>query len=142
MSSHERHNRRDEIISAKHRRWGYNVPATDIDFVLCEYDREMPKALTEFRHINGSIRRNSNMNALGNLANMAGLPFFIVQYRYEDDDGTIWCDENRTVDTPAYMRVINGNDNADKHWVTQDVDTFMNEEEYKAFLHRIRGRRV
>lgn len=142
MTAHERHGRRDDILSAKHRRWGYNLPATDIDFVLCEYDRQIPKALIEHRHINGSTRFDSNMTALHHLANMASLPFFIVQYRYEDDDGTIWNDQQRTIDTPAYFRIITGNELADQLWFTQDVDTFMNEDEYKAFLYEIRGRHI
>lgn len=142
MSAHERHGKRDEILSAKHRRWGYNVPATDIDHILCEYDRAIPVALIEHRHINGSIRNDSNMSCLRTLANMASLPFFIVQYYYADDDGSIWCDQNRTIDTPAFFRIITGNDRAEKLWFTQEVDTFMNEEEYKAFLHEIRGRHI
>ena len=142
MSANERHGKRDEILSAKHRRWGYNVPATDIDFILCEYDRQIPVALIEHRHVNGSVRFDSNMNCLHHLANMAGLPFFIVQYRYEDDDGTIWCDQHRTIDTPAYFRIITGNDRAEQLWFTQDVDTFMTEPEYVTWLHKIRGRHI
>ena len=140
MTAHERHNRRDDILSAKHRRWGYDVPATDVDFILCEYDRKTPKALIEHRHVNGSVRFDANMTAIHNLANMAGLPFFIVQYRYEDDDGTIWNDQHRTIDTPAYFRIIVGNETAAELWFTQEVDTYINEDEYRAFLHEIRGR--
>jgi len=141
MSAQERHNRRDEILSAKHRRWGYNVPATDIDFVLCEYDRQIPKALIEHRHINGSVHFDANMTAIHHLANMASLPFFIVQYRYLGDDGELWK-EHVTIDTPAYFRIIIGNEHADKLWFTQDVDTFITETEYQAFLHEIRGRQI
>ena len=141
MSSNERHNRRDDILSAKHRRWGYNLPATDVDFILCEYDHRIPKALIEHRHLNGSVRFDSNMTALARLADMANLPFFIVQYHYEGDDGTLWK-EGITIDTPAYFRIIVGNKQAEKLWFTWDPDSFSNEEEYKAFLHEIRGRKA
>ena len=88
MSANERHGKRDNTISEKHRRWGYNVPAVDIDFLLIEYDQAKAQALIEYRHANGTIRQDTSIKAITDLANRAGLPFFIVQYRYATDDAT------------------------------------------------------
>ena len=68
MSAHERHNKRDEILSAKHRRWGYDVPAVDIDFLLVEYDRAKVQALIEYRHANGQVRQDTSIKAITDLA--------------------------------------------------------------------------
>ena len=138
MSAYERHNRRDEILSAKHRRWGYNVPATDIDFLVVEYDRAQAQALIEYRHINGKAVDDTSMKALRDLANRANLPFFVVRYRYATDDGTLW--QPAKVDTDAWFRIIACNERAEKLWYTADVDTWLTEQEYVVWLHKIRGR--
>jgi hypothetical protein len=138
MSSNERHNRRDEIISLKHRTWGHNVPAVDIDFLLCEYDRSIAQALIEYRHVNGTIRVDANMNALINLADRADLPFFVVRYRYATDDGTKW--KEATVDTEAFFWITAMNEHAKQELYSWGDDDWMNEEQYKTWLHKIRGR--
>lgn len=51
MTAYERTGWRDEAISARHRRWGYNVPAVDLDFPLIEYDRGVCKAIIDYKHI-------------------------------------------------------------------------------------------
>ena len=141
MSANERHGKRDEILSAKHRRWGYNVPATDIDFILCEYDRAITQALIEYRHLNGHVARDPSIKAIINLADRAACPFFVVRYYYATDDGTLWK-EGATVDTPAFFRISAFNSHAEQLWFTQDVDTFITEREYVAWLHKIRGRHI
>jgi|APGre2960657373_1045057.scaffolds.fasta_scaffold361985_1 hypothetical protein len=141
MSSNERHNRRDEIISLKHRTWGYNVPAVDIDFLLCEYDNRKAVALIEYRHYNGNLMTDSaNMLALIDLADRAGLPAFCVQYKYETDDGTLW--KEATVDTPAEFRIIPLNPIAEGVYGNWDTKGFLPEPVFVAWLHHIRGRRV
>jgi len=138
MSANERHGKRDGVLSAKHRRWGLNVPAVDIDFLL-EYDNRKACAIIEYRHYNGSIRTDSaNLLAQIDLANRASLPMFVVQYRYANDDGTLW--KEHTVDDPAFFRIIPCNDHAEKLWLTQDVDSFMTEREYVSWLYQLRGR--
>jgi hypothetical protein len=138
MSAHERHNRRDEILSAKHRRWGYNVPAVDVDFLLVEYDQAKAKALIEYRHANGHVIRDASIQAITDLADRAALPFFIVRYYYATDDGTLW--KEASIDTPAWFQITTCNEHAEKLWFTQDVDTWMTEQEYAVWLHKIRGR--
>ena len=140
MSANERHGKRDNIISEKHRRWGYNVPAVDIDFLLIEYDRAKAQAVIEYRHANGHIRQDTSIKAITDLANRAGLPFFIVQYRYATDDGTLW--KEATIDTPAFFRITTCNQRAEELWFTQDVDTWLTEDEYIVWLHKIRGRHI
>lgn len=140
MTANERHNKRDAILSLKHRSWGFNVPAVDIDFLMIEYDQSIPKALIEYRHINGAIRVDASIKAIIALADAANIPFFVVQYAYATDDGTLW--KEATVDTPARFRIICMNPLAEKHWFTWDDNDWLDETAYKAWLHQIRGRQV
>jgi hypothetical protein len=140
MTANERHNKRDAILSLKHRSWGFNVPAVDIDFLMIEYDQSIPKALIEYRHINGAIRVDASIKAIIALADAANIPFFVVQYSYATDDGTLWKEAN--VDTPARFRIICMNPLAEKHWFTWDDNDWLDEQAYRKWLHEIRGRTV
>lgn len=141
MSSNEQHFKRDWVISQKHRGWGYNVPAVDIDFLLCEYDNRKSVALIEYRHYNGQVREDSaSMLALIDLADRAGLPAFCVQYKYKTDDGTLW--KEATPDTPAKFRIIPLNPIAEGIYGNWQDKDFMHEADYVAWLHKIRGRQV
>ena len=137
MTANERHNKRDDIISLKHRTWGFNVPAVDIDFLMIEYDQSIPKALIEYRHINGAIRVDASIKAIIALANAANVPFFIVQYYYDTDNGKLW--KEATVDTPAHFRILTMNPLAEQAYFSWD-DEWMSEQQYKDWLHQIRGR--
>ena len=78
----ERTGWRDQRISARHREWGYNCPATDIDFLLLEYDTGKPAAIVEYKR-DGASQPNlnrSNYRALSILADCAKIPFFIAFY--------------------------------------------------------------
>lgn len=140
MSANERHGKRDNIISEKHRRWGSNVPAVDIDFLLIEYDRAKAQAVIEYRHANGNIREDASIKAITDLANRAGVPFFIVRYRYATDDGTLW--KEATVDTPAFFQIFACNERAEQLWFTEDIYSWLTEDEYVVWLHKIRGRHI
>ena len=138
MSANERHGKRDGVLSAKHRTWGFNVPAVDLDFFL-EYDNRKAVALIEYRHYNGQVRTDAaNILAQIDLADRAGLPIFVVQYRYANDDGTLW--KEHTVDDQAFFRIITLNAHAEQLWFTHNVDTWLTEAEFAAWLHKIRGR--
>lgn len=50
MSAHERTGWRDGQISSRHRQWGFNCPAVDLDFVMMEYNHGKPCALVEYKH--------------------------------------------------------------------------------------------
>jgi len=76
---------RDDWISERHRTWGYDLPATDIDFMLVEYTGDRPVALIEYK-TTGSIDYVGWLKVLrghrpvSNLATEANLPSFIVAY--------------------------------------------------------------
>ena len=140
MAQNEQHFKRDWVISQKHRSWGYNLPAVDIDFLLLEYDNRKTVALVEYRHYNGEVRADSaNMLALIDLADRAGVPAFCVQYKYDIDDGTLW--KEAAPDTPAEFRIIPLNPIAEGVYGNWDSKGFMTEAAYQAWLHQIRGRR-
>ncbi len=83
----ERSGWRDEAISRRHREWGFDVPAVDVDFLLCEYDRATPRALIDYKHERAAPTEmtSANMTALRRLAEDRDyeLPAFVV--RYTDD---------------------------------------------------------
>lgn len=76
---------RDEWISKRHRSWGMDCPATDIDFLMVEYDHREPVALVEYKTL-GSLDQIGVDRALldhypvSKLATLAGLPSLIVGY--------------------------------------------------------------
>jgi hypothetical protein len=47
--SKERTGWRCEKISRRHREWGYNCPAVDLDFMVAEYNYGKPVALIEYK---------------------------------------------------------------------------------------------
>jgi hypothetical protein len=119
----ERTGWRDQALSARHRRWGFDAPAVDIDFLMLEYDSEKPCALIEYkayqgRRINLDI---SGIRAVTVLANLARLPFFVVAY----EETVFW----------AYVKPMNAP--ASEHL---KGTTLMSEAQYVTLLYRLRQR--
>ena len=85
MSTHERTGWRDESISRRHREWGYNCPAVDLDFLVAEYNLGKPVALIEYKHEQARWPnlQHATYRALRELADIAGLPFAVVFYRQD-----------------------------------------------------------
>ncbi|MBM4019814.1 MAG: hypothetical protein FJ288_16085 [Planctomycetes bacterium] len=85
----ERTGWRDERVSRRHREWGYDCPALDIDFLLLEYDRGRAAAVVEYKHeASPSVRlAHPSVRAIVDLADRAGLPAFVVRYA---DDFSWW----------------------------------------------------
>ena len=83
MSAHERTGWRDEAISRRHRDWGFDCPAVDIDFLLIEYDKGEPVALVEYKEHNAEPLdlSHSSYKAMRRFADRAGVPFFVARYR-------------------------------------------------------------
>jgi hypothetical protein len=87
VSASERTGWRDDALSVRHRAWGQDCPAVDLDFLLIEYDQGVPVALGEYKHFKSAAWppdvRRSSVKAVLRLANGfrdGGIPFFICRY--------------------------------------------------------------
>lgn len=82
----ERTGWRDERISQRHRLWGVECKATDIDFLLLEYSNDFgkitPAAIIEYKHEYAppQMLNNCQYLALKTLGDKADLPIFAVRY--------------------------------------------------------------
>ena len=85
----ERSGWRDERISRRHKAWGWDCPALDIDFLMLEYDQGKAAALVEYKHEDAQVVRlgHPSVRAIVDLADRAGLPAFLVRYA---EDFTWW----------------------------------------------------
>ena len=119
----ERTGWRDAALSEEHRKFGWNCPAVDLDFLLLEYDRGTPSALIEYKneHAKPQYASNPSYQALSELGKRADIPTFVCRYK---DDFSIWT-------------VIPLNDVAKEHLPKRKE---MNEPDYVRFLYRLRGR--
>ncbi len=75
---------RDEGLSQRHRLWGYDLPAVDIDFLLIEYDRGIACALVDYK-IEFSAWPDLNSASFRAMIDIASnrfvpIPAFIVRY--------------------------------------------------------------
>ena len=121
----ERTSWRDRGISQRHRRWGWDCPAVDLDFLLLEYDRGRAAALVEYKHENAAPQyaTHPSYQAMVDLGNRAGIPVFGV--RYAED----W----------SWWRATPLNDMARRHLPSQST---MTEDQWISLLYRIRGAEV
>jgi len=80
----ERTGWRDQSISARHRIWGFNCPAVDLDFLMVEYNLGLPVGLVEYKHFRAREPQvlHPTYRALGALADgyKEPLPFVIAFY--------------------------------------------------------------
>ena len=120
--SPERSGWRDMALSQKHREWGWNCPAIDIDLLFLEYDKGQPVALVEYKHENAAPQKASHPSyqAIINLGNRAELPVFACRYA---DDFSWW-------------KVVPLNKQAKTQLPSSET---MNEKEWVSFLYRLRG---
>ena len=120
----ERTGWRDEGISARHRLWGWDCPAVDIDFLLLEYDKGKPVAIIEYKNDRATEQdaQHPSYRALRSLANSASVPF--LEVRYTDDY--------------SWYRILPRNLLARKH--KSYMDNAITEVEYVTFLYRLRNR--
>jgi hypothetical protein len=90
----ERTGWRDEEISKRHKDWGFNCPAVDLDFLMVEYNHGSPVAVVEYKYYPADKvdLDHATYRALRSLANnysdshTEGLPFLLVRY-WKDP----WC---------------------------------------------------
>jgi hypothetical protein len=80
----ERTGWRDESISKRHREWGWNCPAVDLDFLMVEYNLGLPIGLIEYKHYKAAEPniKHATYRALCALADgyRDPLPFLIAFY--------------------------------------------------------------
>ena len=78
----ERTGWRDENLSARHRRWGWDCPAVDLDFLFLEYDKGKAIAIVEYKHERAQpqYRTHPTYQAIIDLGDRAGVPVIGVRY--------------------------------------------------------------
>lgn len=118
----ERTGWRDQSLSLRHRKWGYNCPAVDIDFLMIEYDLGIPAALVEYKHegYNMGLMSQSAWNAFRVLCDNR-IPLLKVVY----------------ADDLTWYEVQPMNDRA-REFVSETI--MLSEHQYVALLYDIRGR--
>jgi hypothetical protein len=120
----ERTGWRDAEVSARHRHWGMNCPAVDLDFLMVEYNLGKPVALVEYKH---HYARTPNLlhptyRAIRMLADGYRddpLPF-IVAFYWSD----IWA-----------FRIVPVNEVAERHF---KFNEHVSEREFVSRLYRMR----
>lgn len=78
----ERTGWRDLKLSERHRRWGWDCPAVDLDFLFLEYDKGKAVALVEYKHelAPPQYASHPSYQAMIDLGNRADLPVFACRY--------------------------------------------------------------
>jgi hypothetical protein len=118
----ERSGWRDLRLSERHRRWGWDCPAVDLDFLFLEYDRGKAIALVEYKHERAKPQyvTHPTYQAMIDLGNRAGVPVLAARYA---DDFSRWM-------------VVPLNAKA-KEYLPERRE--MTEREWVTFLYRLRG---
>ena len=118
----ERTGWRDYGLSERHRHWGWDCPAVDLDFLFLEYDKGKAVALVEYKHELAPPQYASHptYQAMIDLGNKASLPVFVCRY---SADFTWW-------------RVVPLNPKAKE---ALPATKKMTEAEWVTFLYRLRG---
>lgn len=121
----ERSGWRDKALSKRHRLWGYDCPAIDIDFLLIEYDHGRAAAIVEYKHERAKMGNwsLSSYVAMMDLGDRAGVPVFICRYA---GDFSWW-----------HVIPLNGRA---REYLREE--TMMTEGEWVSFLYKLRGSAV
>lgn len=121
--SEERTGWRDQALSQRHRLWGYDLPAVDIDFLMVEYDQGTPVAIIEYKHESAQWNLcHPNFSAIIRLADGCSIPAFMVRYGDNCDWFELWP-INRFAREMNIMRTNR-----------------MSESEYVSFLYSLKGK--
>lgn len=121
----ERTGWRDMNLSERHRLWGWDCPAVDLDFLFLEYDRGKAVALVEYKHERAKPQMpiHPTYQAMKDLADRAGVPFFACRYKGDFSE----------------FLVVPLNENARR---ILPLRTPMSEAGWVSFLYKVRGREV
>ena len=126
----ERTGSRHSELSARHREWGVECPATDIDCIV-EIARGKPAAIIEYKRSNADLEQSlQSWRALWILADKAKLPFWVVVW---DNGGGRWT-----------FRIARANETGIRlireHLPFAGDAPLLNERDFVRFLHLVRGR--
>jgi len=85
----ERSGWRDLSLNERHRKWGWDCPAVDLDFLFLEYDKGLPVAIVEYKHERApkQFASHPTYQAIINLGTWAKIPVFAARYK---DDFSEW----------------------------------------------------
>lgn len=76
--------RLDLELSDRHREWGSECPAVDLDFMMCEYNHGISVALVEYKHFTANLSNSNATNyaAISELYLKDGrqIPLFVARY--------------------------------------------------------------
>jgi len=92
---------RDADISERHRLYGASCSMVDLDFVVIEYYFSKVVALIEYKYHLAENKHDlstSNYKALIDLADRAGIPFFVVYYDRKDWSFNVYCSNQKAKD--------------------------------------------
>lgn len=109
----------DVAIKDRHRLWGFDVPAADIDWLVTEYCYRKAKALNEYKHAEAK-RENTlgaNLDSMVDLARSARKHAYMTRWQSEPH----WAFEVHSLQ-PGDRRVRR-----------------MSERQYVEFMYQIRG---
>jgi len=119
---------RDRWIWDRHRRWGKDVPVTDVDSIGWEYDLCKIIALIEYKHRDAPGMEWAQLTTMLNTADELMIPAYKTEFMRDDE----------TDDGEPLFWVTPLNPLAD--WITPGG--WIPEEQYVGFLHEIRGRAI
>ena len=123
----ERTQWRDQKLSERHRKWGFNCPAIDIDFLMIEFHVGKPIAIVDYKRYTGSIKNlnQKSINAISTLANNSNIPFFVVFYW-----DNIWAFQITAINNIA-KNILQ------QHKI--DKNKILTEQQYVSFLYKLRN---
>lgn len=104
----ERTGWRDEGISRRHRCWGVSCAATDIDFLLVEYNYNTPKAIVEYKNEHAPPQRlsSSQYQVLRKLGDRAQIPILAARYTSDFSKFTVVpVNENAKIFLPTRLEM-------------------------------------
>jgi hypothetical protein len=121
----ERTGWRDVTLSERHRLWGWDSPAVDLDFLFLEYDKGKAVALVEYKHEMAAPQTSAHptYQAMADLANRAEIPLFACRYKGD------FSEFKATPLTPIARQYMAS-------------PTPLTEAGWVSFLYKIRGRTV
>ena len=82
---------RDQGVSERHRTYGFDCPAVDLDFVVVEYDTGLPKGLVDLKFSCHALNTDHpSHRAVAWLASGRGLPYFVAEYHVDSWTYKLW----------------------------------------------------